>query len=87
MCIAGGRIHDLPSAGSATAGATAPALSAHQIDAHEHLFFEGDARDRIYIVESHGVDIIGRQLPERIQRRVHSIDSRGRTMRRRSSSS
>jgi len=30
----------------------APALSAHQIDANEHLFFEGDARDRIYIVES-----------------------------------
>jgi len=53
MCIAGGRIHDLTKAGVAIPGAVAPAaLSAHQIDAHEHLFFEGDTRDRIYIVES-----------------------------------
>ncbi len=32
---------------------------------------------RIYIVESHGVDILGRPLPERIQRRVHSIEMSG----------
>lgn len=52
MCIAGGRIHDLTKAGVAVPGAMAPALSAHHVDTHEHLFFEGDARDRIYIVES-----------------------------------
>jgi two-component system sensor histidine kinase CpxA len=32
---------------------------------------------RIYIVESHGMDIIGRPLPERVQRRVHSIEMSG----------
>ncbi len=52
MCIAGGRIHDLRNMGSPGIGAMAPALSAHQIEAHEHLFFEGDARDRIYVVEA-----------------------------------
>ncbi len=52
MCIAGGRIHDLRSAGSASTGVMTPALSAHQAGIHEHLFFEGDARDRIYIVAS-----------------------------------
>lgn len=52
MCIAGGRIHGFNGAGASTPGAMAPGLSTHQIDAHEHLFFEGDTRDRIYIVES-----------------------------------
>ncbi|MDP3493767.1 MAG: Crp/Fnr family transcriptional regulator [Hyphomonadaceae bacterium] len=52
MCIAGGRIHDLQGAGSKTFGATAPTLSAQHVSTHDHLFFEGDARDRIYIVES-----------------------------------
>ena len=52
MCIAGGRIHGLRSTGSNISGAQAPTLATHQVDVHEHLFFEGDARDRIYIVES-----------------------------------
>lgn len=52
MCIAGGRIHDLRNVGSTTIGAMTPALSAHNVDAHEHLYFEGDARHRIYIVEA-----------------------------------
>ncbi len=52
MCIAGGRIQGLRSTGSNTPGAQTPTLSTHQVGAHEHLFFEGDTRDRIYIVES-----------------------------------
>lgn len=52
MCIAGGRIQNLRNAGSFAAGVMAPTSAAHEIAAHEHLFYEGDSRDRIYIVES-----------------------------------
>ena len=52
MCIAGGRIHELQGAGMKNFGAATPTLSGQHMSAHEHLFFEGDARDRIYIVES-----------------------------------
>lgn len=49
MCIAGGKIHDLPILASNWSGAPRQ----HQTVAiHDHLFFEGDARDRIYIVEA-----------------------------------
>ena len=52
MCIAGGSIQELrgtdPS-GAATLSLTTPL---HNVDAHEHLFFEGDARERVYVVES-----------------------------------
>ncbi len=52
MCIAGGRIEDLKrNARDAVKGTTAaPAL--RRIPAHDHLYFEGDIRDFIYIVES-----------------------------------
>lgn len=52
MCIAGGRIYDLPGMAQKSAGIQTPASPMHHIAAHDHLFFEGDARDRIYIVES-----------------------------------
>ena len=52
MYIAGGMIQEIHGAGSRAAGAMAPASPGHEVSAREHLFFEGDVRDRIYIVES-----------------------------------
>ncbi|RYG25193.1 MAG: Crp/Fnr family transcriptional regulator [Burkholderiales bacterium] len=52
MCIAGGSIHQLS---TRAADGLPPASSAAHIQyvaAHDHLFFEGDPRDHIYIVES-----------------------------------
>jgi CRP-like cAMP-binding protein len=52
MCIAGGRIDELERSkltGTAVAPRTRPAI---HLGAHEHLFFEGDARDCLYVVES-----------------------------------
>jgi CRP-like cAMP-binding protein len=53
MCIAGGGISVLvkdTGGGNAKGVATGPSL--RQVDAHEHLFFEGDARQCLYVVES-----------------------------------
>ena len=52
MCIAGGRIQELRGTGRLTTGVMTPASPTNEVRAHEHLFFEGDARDHIYIVES-----------------------------------
>lgn len=48
MCIAGGSISGL--VGAKDQNAPRPALKT--IPAHEHVFFEGDARDCLYVVES-----------------------------------
>lgn len=52
MCIAGGSIQELQGTGFNAAGTSSPNTPLHHVDAHEHLFFEGDARNRVYIVES-----------------------------------
>ncbi len=52
MCIAGGSVQELQGAGFNAAGTSSPNTPLHHVDAHEHLFFEGDTRDRVYIVES-----------------------------------
>jgi CRP-like cAMP-binding protein len=51
MCIAGGRIDELDTAKSAGARVTTGARTPIQLGAHEHLFFEGDVRNCLYIVE------------------------------------
>ncbi len=53
MCIAGGRIEHLETTKRPEgfrAVRTAP--SVRQVAAHEHLFFEGDLRDSIYVIET-----------------------------------
>jgi len=51
MCIAGGAITGF--APESVRKAHTPTRSAlHEIAAHEHLYYEGDARDCLYIVES-----------------------------------
>ncbi len=51
MCIAGGAIPGLiVNQSHADAGVVRPALKS--IPAHDHIFFEGDNRDSIYVVES-----------------------------------
>ena len=50
MCINGGSVIDFDR--SRGAWASSDPGGVRQIAAHTHLFFEGDARDRIYIVES-----------------------------------
>ena len=52
MCIAGGRIHELRSIATGAIDAASPAAPMQHVGAQEHLFFEGDARSHIYIVES-----------------------------------
>jgi len=49
MCIAGGSISGLVSAKDQAAPRPAALKT---IPAHEHVFFEGDARDSLYVVES-----------------------------------
>ena len=49
MCIAGGSISGL--VGAKDQAAPRPA-ALRTIPAHEHVFFEGDARDSLYVVES-----------------------------------
>ena len=51
MCIAGGRIGELDAAKSASVRMTTGARTPIQLGAHEHLFFEGDVRNCLYIVE------------------------------------
>lgn len=52
MCIAGGRIHELRSIATGSIEATSSASPMQHVAAQEHLFFEGDPRSQIYIVES-----------------------------------
>lgn len=53
MCIAGGKIAGLERSGRTDASASAHAQPAlRRVDAHDHIFFEGDLRDAIYVVES-----------------------------------
>jgi CRP/FNR family transcriptional regulator, anaerobic regulatory protein len=53
MCIAGGRIETLGQARTGgVMGSQRPQGGRQTIPAHEHLYFEGDARDRVYVVES-----------------------------------
>lgn len=50
MCIAGGSIHGLTGAAGKPGGTARNALT--PFPAHHHVFFEGDARTCVYIVES-----------------------------------
>ncbi len=51
MCINGGRIIDLERAGNGW-GATEGQRGIRHIPAHQHLFFEGDARTHVFVIES-----------------------------------
>lgn len=51
MCIAGGRIDGLDIGKTTGVRTPAAARAPIQLGAHEHLFFEGDVRDCLYIVE------------------------------------
>lgn len=52
MCIAGGRIDDFAAGIAAGTERNENASHVHrQVAAHQHLFFEGDARTHIFIVE------------------------------------
>lgn len=53
MCIAGGRIDGLGATHRADGSKPAHAMpTSRKVPAHEHLYFEGDKRDCIYVVES-----------------------------------
>jgi CRP-like cAMP-binding protein len=52
MCISGGNVIDLERSGAASWAAPDKARSTRQIPAHQHLFFEGDARTHLFVIES-----------------------------------
>ena len=52
MCIAGGAINGLTINLDASANRTPRRAATRNVRAHEHLFFEGDARDCLYVVET-----------------------------------
>jgi CRP/FNR family transcriptional regulator len=53
MCIAGGRIEDFGRQGASNAIRSGKNLQGvRAIPAHDHLYFEGDTRDFVYVVES-----------------------------------
>lgn len=52
MCIAGGRIENLQRRDAGMSDATRAKHSQQRYAAHSHLYYEGDARASIYIVES-----------------------------------
>jgi len=52
MCIAGGKIHELRSIAAGAIETASSATPTQHVTAQEHLFFEGDTRSHIYIVES-----------------------------------
>lgn len=53
MCIAGGRIEDLNAGKDRISGLDSRTRNqTRQVGAHEHLFFEGDKKDCLYVVES-----------------------------------
>lgn len=52
MCIAGGRIEDFQRNGQKGFQTTKASQPIQRIANHEHLYYEGDSRDHIYIVQS-----------------------------------
>jgi len=52
MCIAGGSINTLTRAAPGRITDTARDPSTRKLNTHEHLFYEGDDRDSVYVVES-----------------------------------
>lgn len=52
MCISGGNLIDLERSGANGWASVDKARSVRQVRAHEHLFFEGDERSHLYVIES-----------------------------------
>jgi CRP/FNR family transcriptional regulator len=52
MCISGGNIIDFERSGANGWGATDKARSTRHVAAHQHLFFEGDERSHLFVIES-----------------------------------
>ncbi|HVY88407.1 MAG TPA: Crp/Fnr family transcriptional regulator [Hyphomonadaceae bacterium] len=52
MCISGGHIIDLERSGAASWVSADKARGARSVPAHQHLFFEGDDRTHIFVIES-----------------------------------
>lgn len=52
MCIAGGAINGITINLGASTDLTPRRTTTRHVRAHEHLFFEGDARDCLYVVET-----------------------------------
>ncbi|MFT3723292.1 MAG: Crp/Fnr family transcriptional regulator [Hyphomonadaceae bacterium] len=52
MCIAGGAINGLTINLGASSDRTPRRTITRHVDAHEHLFFEGDPRDCLYVVDT-----------------------------------
>jgi CRP/FNR family transcriptional regulator, anaerobic regulatory protein len=52
MCISGGNLIDFERSGANGWAAADKARSMRQVRAHEHLFFEGDERTHLYVIES-----------------------------------
>jgi CRP/FNR family transcriptional regulator len=52
MCISGGNLIDFERSGADGWAAADKARAIRQVAAHQHLFFEGDARSHIFVIES-----------------------------------
>lgn len=52
MCIAGGAVKTFAFSGGNTIERSAARAASYQVAAHDHLFFEGDLRDHVHVIEA-----------------------------------